>query len=100
MWHLLGISDDKQKKICSYVLLKLREVCLVLEIMEGTNSLFGQALLMSKLQLVIRSVLICHVLANFGQHRYKIHSRDWKPYIRVFQAAFQICGKKMITIKT
>ena len=67
MWHLLGISDDKQKKICSYVLLKLREVCLVseksvLEIMEGTNSLFGQALLMSKLQLVIRSVLICHGL--------------------------------------
>ena len=53
MWHLLGISDDEQKRSAATFLLKLREVCRVseksvLEIMEGTNSLFGQAFLMSK----------------------------------------------------
>ena len=62
MWHLLGISQEQQKKTAASFLLKLREVCRVSEksigdIIDGTTHLFNQAFMVSKAE--ISDMLSC-----------------------------------------
>ena len=63
MWHLLGISQEQQKKTAASFLLKLREGCRVSEksigdITDGTTHLFNQAFMVSKAE--ISDVLSCN----------------------------------------
>lgn len=56
MWHLLGISQEQQKRTAASFLLKLREVCRVSEksigdIIDGTTHLFNQAFMVSKAEI-------------------------------------------------
>ena len=56
MWHLLGISQEQQKKTAASFLLKLREVCRVSErsigdIIDGTTHLFNQAFMVSRVEM-------------------------------------------------
>ena len=62
VWHLLGISQEQQKRTAAAFLLKLREVCRVSEksigdIIDGTTQLFNQAFMVSKAE--ISDVLSC-----------------------------------------
>ena len=56
IWHLLGISQEQQKRTAASFLLKLREVCRVSEksigdIIDGTTHLFNQAFMVSKAEI-------------------------------------------------
>lgn len=69
VWHLLGISAEERKKSAAAFLLKLREICRVseksvIEIMEGSFSLFNEAFMTSKAEI---SALVCLAGANTSQ---------------------------------
>lgn len=56
VWHLLGISQEQQKRTAASFLLKLCEVCRVSEksisdIIDGTTHLFNQAFMVSRAEM-------------------------------------------------